>query len=268
LTYEIVVSTFSWVRQDSGRNFTVMMSARPLLLAGFALLVFAFVYRGATPRPGELAADVREEPRQTATRVKPFPVHADGVDYRIDPVFDYDIAGLVVSRHDTQTWWDTIHADANDHLNVADLCLAWGANAADGAYEHMSFHNAQFTCYFSYPGGTPVTQAHVRAISNNHLLTGDAAVARTIRKLRVGDQVRLRGQLASYSHTAGFAFTRGTSTSRDDTDNGACETIFVDHVEVLRRRPAWPRALGWMGMLLLAAGLMVWYRAPNSERAW
>jgi len=245
-----------------------MSLARVLMVPGLALLVAGFIYRGATPKPAEIAAEVREEPRQTMTRVAPFSVHADGVDYRVDPVFDYDIAGLVVSRHDSQTWWDTIHADANDHLNVADLCLAWGANAADGAYAYMSFHNAQFTCYFSYPGGTPVTSAHVRAISNNHLLTANPAIARTIRKLRVGDQVRLRGQLVSYSHNTGFAFTRGTSTSRDDMENGACETVFVDEVEVLRRRPAWPRGLTWAGALLLAAGLMLWYRAPNSARAW
>lgn len=242
--------------------------ARALFAAGLVLVAAGLLWRNDLPRPETLSPAVREEPLQQATRVAPFATHAAGVDYRVVPQFDYDIAGLVVSRHDTATWWDTIHADSNDHLNVVDLCLVWGANAADGAYRHMRFHNGQFTCYYEYPGGVPVTAAHVRAISNNHLLTADASIARTLRRLRVGDQVRLRGQLASYSHDAGFAFTRGTSTSRDDSENGACETIFVDTVEVIGRAPSWPRALFWSGLALLGLGLVAWFRAPNSARAW
>lgn len=242
--------------------------ARLLLTGGLALAAAGLFFRGTLPPPETLSPELREEPKQTPTRVAPFSARTGGVDYRIAPQFDYDIAGLVVSSHDSATWWDTIHADASDHLNVADLCLVWGANAADGAYRYMHFHNAQFTCYYSYPGGVPVTREDERAISNNHLLTVDASIARTIRGLRVGDQVRLRGQLASYSHNSGFAFQRGTSTKRDDTGNGACETIFVDSIDVLAQAPAWPRALLWGGLLLLALGLVVWFRAPNSERAW
>ena len=32
-------------------------------------------------------------------------------------------AGLVVSKHDADTWWDWIHRAWNDHLNVTDLCV-------------------------------------------------------------------------------------------------------------------------------------------------
>ncbi|HSX61853.1 MAG TPA: hypothetical protein VLF18_16810 [Tahibacter sp.] len=245
-----------------------MTGLRLLLAAGLALAVSGFVYRHALPPPEALSSELREEPQQTPTRVAPFSVHAKGVDYRIEPKFDYDIAGLLVSSHDSATWWDTIHAESNDHLNVADLCLVWGANAADGAYRYMRFHNAQFTCYYAYPGGVPVTRAHERALSNNHLLTTDARVARAIRALRIGDQVRLRGQLASYSHNTGFAFARGTSTTREDGGNGACETIFVDDLQVLARAPAWPRALWWAGLLLLGIGSVVWYRRPFGDNAW
>lgn len=245
-----------------------MSPARLTGLAGAALIAAGLAFRGTLPAPEVLSTAVREEPTQTPTRVAPLSVSSGGVEYSIAPEFDYDIAGLVVSRHDSETWWDTIHADSNDHLNVADLCLVWGVNAADGAYRHMRFHNAQFTCYYAYAGDAPVTKAHVRAVSNNHLLTADPATARAIRGLRVGDQVRLSGQLASYSHTSGLAFRRGTSTSRDDSENGACETILVDAVEVLGRAPAWPRRLLAAGIVLLGLGLVLGYRAPNSARAW
>lgn len=245
-----------------------MSPNRPLLFAGCLLLALSWFYRGSLPPPQALSPLLREEPRQTPTDSRVLSLHAGGIDYRVEPLFDYDIAGLVVSLHDSATWWDTLHAEANDHLNLADLCLVWGENARDGAYREMRFHNGQFTCYYSYAGGAAVSPAHLRAVSNNHLLTADAAVARAIRRLRVGDQVRLRGRLANYAHDAGFAFRRGTSTSRDDSENGACETVLVDSLDVIGRAPAWPRLLGWGGALLLLAGIVVWYRTPNSLRDW
>ncbi|HVH36039.1 MAG TPA: hypothetical protein VM847_18230 [Tahibacter sp.] len=242
-----------------------MSPFRLLSLAGLVLLGAGFLCRGILPSPQQLSPLVLEEPRQTPTDPRAFSVHVGGIDYQIEPLFDYDIAGLVVSLHDSATWWDTIHADANDHLNVADLCMVWGENAADGAYRHMRFHNAQFTCYFSFDDEQRVRREDTRAVSNNHLLTVDAAVARAIRHLRVGDQVRLRGRLANYRHNAGFSFYRGTSTTRDDA---GCEIILIDQMDVLGRAPSWPRALIGGGVLLLLAALVVWYRTPNSARDW
>ena len=130
----------------------------------------------------------------------------------------------------------------------------------------MSFSSGQFVCYVSGKDWAVWQPQYLRALSNNHLLTENPAIARQLRKLRVGDQVRLRGQLASYSHNAGFAFTRGTSTTRDDTGNGACETVFVRDLEVLRTAPAWPGWLRWAGAALLLYGLVRWYAAPHRPR--
>ena len=79
----------------------------------------------------------------------------------------------------------------------------------------------------------------------------------------MGDQVRLTGDLASYSHDAGFAFTRGTSTVREDTGNGACETVFVRGVDVLARAPQWPRWVMGTGGVALALALLLWWRRPH-----
>ncbi|ALN85879.1 hypothetical protein LC55x_2614 [Lysobacter capsici] len=240
--------------------------ARLLLLGGVALLAAGFYYDGERPAPGALSPSVLHDPLQTPTALPAFPAQAGGVDYEITPVAEYDISGLIVSWHDSETWWDREHEQSRDYLNVADLCMVWGANAADGAYEVMDFSNGQWVCYISYTDVDRVGPAHVRAISNNHILTDNEDVARQIRGLKVGDQVRLRGQLASYSHHSGFDFQRGTSTHRDDQGNGACETLFVREVQLLQAAPVWPRNLRWFGALLLLAGLIGWYRAPFGER--
>jgi hypothetical protein len=243
------------------------MLARALLLAGAVSLGLGLVFDGHLPARATLLPELSTEPLQRTIAMPAFDAHAGNVDYRIAPVADYLITGLVVSRHDSDTWWDWIHKASNDHLNVVDLCMVWGANAADGAYEKMSFSSGQFVCYYNSSDADALKPAYVRALSNNHLLTEDPAVARLLRGMRVGDQVRLRGELAAYSHNAGFAFTRGTSTTREDTGNGACETLFVREAEILRRAPAWPRWLRWAGALLLVVGLVAWYAAPHRPRS-
>lgn len=240
-----------------------MSLARLLLIGGAAALSLGFAFEGRLPTAAELLPTLGAEPLQHALTAPAFEARAGGVDYRVAPVADYEITGLVVSRHDADTWWDWIHRASKDHLNVVDLCMVWGVNAAHGAYEKMSFSSGQFVCYFSSRDDAAWEPQYIRALSNNHLLAEDSGIARQLRRLRVGDQVRIGGQLASYSHQAGFAFTRGTSLTREDTGNGACETIFVREVELLRRAPAWPLWLRWVGGALLALGLLAWWVAPH-----
>lgn len=85
---------------------------------------------------------------------------------------------------------------------------------------------------------------------------------RRLRAIRPGDQVVVRGVLAEYAHDAGRAFRRGTSTRRDDRGDGACETIWVTEVEVLRRANGFWRGLlplAWIGVLL---SVIAWFVLP------
>lgn len=170
-----------------------MSLARLLLVGGTVALALGIVFDGHLPRAAELLPTLSDEPLQRAVAAPAFQAHAGQVDYRIAPVADYEITGLVVSRHDADTWWDWIHRASNDHLNVVDLCMIWGANAADGAYEKMSFSSGQFVCYYSSRDDTAWQPQYTRALSNNHLLTEDPHIARQLRRLRVGDQVRIGG---------------------------------------------------------------------------
>jgi hypothetical protein len=42
-----------------------------------------------------------------------------------------------------------------------------------------------------------------------------------------GDHIRLKGVLAKYANKDS-GFNRGTSITREDTGNGACETIYLN----------------------------------------
>ena len=106
----------------------------------------------------------------------------------------------------------------------------------------------------------------MRALSNNHLLADRPSIVAKLRDVHIGDQVRIRGRLSQYAHNHGFAFMRGTSLTRDDTGNGACETIYVQEVEVLRTGGGPWRWLMWPAIGLIVAGVVLWLRAPFRVR--
>ena len=97
-------------------------------------------------------------------------------------------------------------------------------------------------------------------LSNNHLLANDAWVNERIMEAEPGDQIAFSGVLASYSHGDG-QFRRGSSTTRTDTGNGACETIFLRDFRIVKKaNPGWRRlysvsravaALSLLGIIVL-----------------
>jgi len=241
------------------------MAFRPgkfLFFCGLALLLLSVWKKNVLPAPETLLPPLLQEPGQAAVQRSPFRVVVKKVSYDVRPLYRYDLQGMVVSRHDSDTWWDYIHKAWNDHLNVADLCVVWGNNVRSGAYREIEFSSGQFVCNFQTSSHEAFAAFDLAAISNNHLLTADPAIARRIREVRVGDQVRFSGYLAEYSHNEGLAFKRGTSTVRDDTGNGACETVYVEDFEILRRGGGPWRVLQWIGIGMIVASLIAWFAAP------
>ena len=192
-------------------------------------------------RRSKLAAPVQDDPLQKPTGRDAFLTTVGGVEYTVRPLYAYDLYGLVVSKHDADTWWDWIHAAASDKLNVTDLCVVWGASARSGSLPRHQFLERRIRrATRAHPPMRPGRAFDMTSLSNNHLLTDDPAIAKVLKQMRVGDQVHFRGYLAEYSHHHGFAFFRGTSITRLDTGNGACETVFATDAEIVRPgNPGW-----------------------------
>ena len=81
--------------------------------------------RDSLPGDLEVLNALALDPKQKKISQAPFTVSESGVDYRVEPLFDYELYGLVVSKrnHDGNRM---LHRLWNDHLNVADLCVVWG----------------------------------------------------------------------------------------------------------------------------------------------
>jgi hypothetical protein len=229
-----------------------------VLLASALLALAAFWNRNDLPAAIRFAPELAAEPVQADTTSSPFAAQYAGVRYDVEPQFDYELYGLVVSYrlHDGKS---RMHRAANDHLNVADVCVVWGDTAFSPTLREIDFWNGIFTCNFQTRDAQAWASFRPNQIANNHLLSADPLIRDRIARVRVGDQVRIRGQLASYG--TGVS-RRGTSITRDDTGDGACETIFVEDFAVIEpARSGWRRAL-YTALGILAITLAIHFRKP------
>jgi hypothetical protein len=234
------------------------------MLCSVLLAALAWWCKDALPPPERLRAEILVEPAQVAVDEPAFLKRVDGVEYNIQPRYSYDISGLVVSLHHSDSWWDYAHKEWNDHINLMDVCVIWGKNASTGAYRGMEFSNTQWECHWS-TGSQAAWQAFDQyEISNNHLLTDDAAVARGLMNIHVGDQVRLRGHLVNYTILQDGAprGSRVSSDTRTDTGPGACEVIYVDSIEALASAGRAWRYLYGAALAALVLSVVAWLALP------
>lgn len=209
-----------------------------------SIIVFAvsFFQKDNFPDKKEILEKLYQDPLQTETNEISFEKEKGGIIYTINPLYDYELYGMVVSYHHSAGWWDYYHKKWNDFINIKDICVIFGDNLLSEVYKEMEFKSGSWTCYSEFKSGTPKeiwSKFKNSCVSNNHLLSAGEDINKIIMSAEKGDQIYLKGYLAEYSHTGG-SFRRGSSATREDTGNGACETIYVSDFKILKKaNPLW-----------------------------
>jgi len=202
--------------------------------------------------------EIASEPEQTATRQGPFDVVVNDVQYSVEPEYAYDLTGMIVSyRHHEGN--SRMHMLANDHINMLDVCVVWGDNTSSDL-QKIDFWNGIFTCNVFTRDQQAWDSFDMNQLSNNHLISDDEYIRNQVRKVQIGDQIRVRGYLASYSNEGGGK--RGTSTTRTDTGDGACETVYVEYFKIVQAATSYWRVSMVGSLLLLLIGLGVHFVRP------
>ncbi len=216
------------------------------LFLALGLTGVSWLLKGRLPEPSKVLPEMLVEPVQTATSRPPFDFEYKGQTCRVRPVAEYELAGVVVSHNNIESFADLYHDSTS--VDTKDLCVVWGQNLETSDYRRVSYRSGSFTCYYRYPPGVRFRK---RGLGNNHLITDDASIRDRIADVRVGDQVRLRGLLVDYQMDDWRDYWRETSTVR--TDDG-CEVVYVESIEVLRAgTPGWYlvfRLAAWAVVLL------------------
>lgn len=223
-----------------------------------SVIVFAisWFFKKSFPPEQVLLPQLRNDPVQTKTEQEPFEVKTKENTFTITPLFDYELYGMVVTFHHSKSIYDNTHKRWGDFLNAKDICVIWGDNIKDSIYQKFQFTSGTWTCYwrtYDQAAWSAFSQKH---ISNNHLLAEDKALSKVIMNARRGDQIYMKGHLVKYSHDGGF--TRGTSTTRDDTGEGACEVVFVTEFKILKKANVIWNILNTLSLIVLIGALVLW----------
>ena len=232
---------------------------RILIAVSFIWLLVSFWNRNDLPGNVEYVPELGNEPLQTPTSKQAFNLDFNGISYTVEPEFSYDITGMIVSyrHHDDNS---SMHRLSNDHLNMLDVCVIWGDNPGNERLHKISFWNGIFTCNVKTRDQQAWDAFNMDQLSNNHLISDDEFIRKQVRKIQVGDQIRVRGLLAGYS--SGGGSKRGTSTTRTDTGDGACETIYVEQIKIVQAATSYWRISMWSSLLILLGALAVHFRRP------
>ena len=229
------------------------------IVVSFFWLVVSFWKRNDLPGNVALLPVLAEEPRQTATRKKPFEAAYNNVEYLVEPEYEYELYGMIVSyRHHEGD--SRMHLRASDHLNMLDVCVVWGDNATSPLIHKLKFWNGIFTCNVKTSDQDAWDAFDIYQLSNNHLISDDDFIRDQVKGIGIGDQIRVRGYLASYSNEGGGK--RGTSTTRLDTGDGACETLYVNRFDIVQPATSnWRRSM-YASLTVFLLATLLHFRRP------
>ena len=229
-----------------------------VVVTSFLVLLVSFWNRNDLPGNIDYLPDIEAEPRQEKTRKKAFDVSYNGINYRVDPEYEYELFGMIVSyRHHDGT--SRMHRRSGDHLNMLDVCVIWGDNVRNQRLDKIKFWNGIFTCNVSTRDQAAWDAFDMYQLSNNHLISDNDRLRDQVSNVKVGDQIRVRGWLSSYTGPVG---TRGTSTTRLDSGDGACETIYVDGFDIVKPALSYWRVSMYASLAVLVMSLIAYFRRP------
>jgi len=196
-----------------------------------------------------MVPEMMNEPIQaTSTVLTDFDFDYRGTDYNVRPFVDYELWGLVVTMNNIKTWYNVYHD--KDSVNLKDVCVIWGENLSSNAYRDVHYRSGEWTCYTRWYKKLDGPFLGTK-LSNNHLLSDNKKVRDIIKKVKIGDQIHLRGTLVGYAKK-GEKNYRNSSLTRTDTGNGACETFFVEKAEILKKGLAtWYSLQKWSKNILV-----------------
>jgi hypothetical protein len=230
-----------------------------IALLSLAIWTISYFISDNFPGSEDILDELLMAPIQIISNKEPFEVKRKEIVYTVEPLYSYELYGMVVSYNNSNKWYDYYHKQWKDYLNIRDLCVIWGSNTDNELYKEIDFSHGSFTCYCKTSNMDAWRAFDMTGLSNNHLLATDQFVAKNIMDAKVGDQIYFKGYLSHYSHNQGFE--RGTSTVRTDKGNGACETVFITDFQILKEANMVWRGLHTFSFLMLVISVIAWFIA-------
>lgn len=166
--------------------------------------------------PGVVAS---EDPVQTSSDRDDWTLH--GYDVHAMAEFTVRARVLSITRY---------HTGMEAEISPEDLALGWGRMSDEVVLSRLKI--SQGHRWYNYrwgPPGPPIPLSEIiRSSANMHMVPANDDVAALLKDVRVGQVVILRGALITVK---GPNWRWVSSTTRNDSGNGACELVWVEDIQ-------------------------------------
>ena len=178
---------------------------------------YAYFTGPITYPPGVLIA---AEPAQTEPPIGAMPItHGE---FQLKPLAHYSIDARLLHRKNYRY-------DGAAKLAPTDLALGWGEMSDQSVLDRLTISQSSRFYWYEYQLPPPIPRdAIVRHSANVHIIPADDEVKAECKSLRAGELIHLDGELVEA--TGPGISTWRSSLRRDDSGNGACEVLFVEHI--------------------------------------
>mgnify|MGYP007069876599 CR=1 FL=1 len=206
----------------------------PICIIFFVFVIPFIIYLFISPYIGRPYTYVKDynninEPIQTPT-TGTINTKIDGVNIEIDLKYEYTIKGRVL---------DTYHylpTTLTNKLSPVDVGIAWGYILNDDTYDHVKCHESGARYLYCHSKGDWIDNTD-GLYSNNHLIPSNKKIKKLMKKMRKGDMVQIEGYLVYvYWEKGNRQANWQSSTTREDTGDGACEIIYVTDIKWLKAK--------------------------------
>lgn len=143
--------------------------------------------------------------------------------YTLTPLAHFEIEARILS----QTHYTF---DREAELAPVDLALGWGPMSDIQVLSQISISQSN-RFYFWRVDHFPIPRREIETHSANmHMIPANEAIEKQLKSLRVGQKIRLQGELVQANGLDGFYWK--SSLTREDTGAGACELVYVKALTV------------------------------------
>ena len=213
----------------------------PALILVFASLALVFLSVACSDKPapvssgGKSAINVLRDPIQEPCDPMPtYQKQITGGSVTITPVATYRISGEVMSKRKYTSGWGA-------EIMPFDLALVWGMLTYPHVMKELSIkHDSTRMAWFRVKGDDPPVDFDYAMShgSNNHIIPANENIRKIVDdQIRIHDRVVLEGYLVNVEgRNKEQGITLKSSLSREDTDRGACEIIYVTGVQIERKK--------------------------------
>ena len=134
----------------------------------------------------------------------------------------YDIRARILSY---RPYWFLWGRDVESRRY--DICVGWGPMSDTETLRKMTIRQSGRFCRLQWRDNSLRSADVSTYFANMHLVPATKEVDRQLKRIGSDDIVRLRGSLVDLKAPT---WTAGTSLSRTDSGDGACETMWVEDV--------------------------------------